>query len=76
MATGQRKGGKGIAGLNGEMEYDNELLTEIARSGDSNYIRGVKRLRTVDGMKERSFLETKWESELSTRKSEDILDFF
>ncbi|KAK2755965.1 hypothetical protein FQN54_005762 [Arachnomyces sp. PD_36] len=57
----------------GEMEGDNELLTEISRSGDSIYIRGVKRLRTLDVLKGRSFLETKWEHEVSTRKSEDIL---
>lgn len=57
------------------MGYDNELLTEISRSGDSNYIRGVKRLRTLNLMRERSFLETKWELELSTKKSETIAFF-
>lgn len=68
-----QRSGKGVVGTdNGEMGYDDELLTEISQSGDSSYIRGVKRLRTVGGMKERSFLETKWELELSTRKSKAI----
>lgn len=70
-STSNTKGG-GV-GSDKEMGYDDELLTEISQSGGSSFIRGVKRLRTADALKGRSFLETKWELELSTRKRKDIL---
>jgi hypothetical protein len=65
-----------------QRDCDGEFMTEISKNGvaKSGFVRGVKRLRVsgriglpINGLeRDRSFLETKWETETSTRKREDL----